>query len=102
MSHESPPQQHSCLSDAVAPALDAPSFFMSHESPQHSCLSDAVAPTLDAPSFFLWHESPQQLSCVCVAAVFMLGQLFILHESPLQQPVSIAQQDSAFLSCAAF
>jgi len=56
MLHESPQQQHSCLSAdelAVAPFVLAAPSFISHESPQqHSCLSDDVA-WFFMPSFFI-------------------------------------------------
>jgi hypothetical protein len=36
MSHESPPQQHSCLSEELTWFLIASFFFISHESPQQA------------------------------------------------------------------
>jgi hypothetical protein len=100
MLHESPPQQqHSCLSDLVAPFVAAPSFFIEHESPQqHSCLSDFVAPFDAAPSFFIEHESPRQHSCLSdlVAPFVSAPSFFIEHES-LQQHDDMQQHDSDFL-----
>src|SRR5207247_6533664 len=89
MLHESPQQQHSCLSDFMAPSFMAPSFIIGHESPlQHDSLAQHESVFLLVSFVFCANAKPLNATPSPTARPRTKPLMFFIFISPLEKIIA--------------